>query len=209
MTCADLEILLCDYADGTLTGDQKAAVEEHLAACAACAQLAEDISAVVAFTGKVPPVEPPDELVTRLLFQAPRAGTGAKRAGIRGLLTGWLAPVLQPRFAMGMAMTVLSFSLLARFAGIEERQLSPADLHPVKVWNAVDDRFNRALDQVVKYYDSLRVVYEIQSRLSEWSEEEPPAAPEPPAANSPQSELSPIAPDGQSAGESTEGSEAR
>jgi hypothetical protein len=32
---------------------------------------------------------------------------------------------------MGMAMTVLSLSMLARFAGINVRQLSVADLDPV------------------------------------------------------------------------------
>ena len=28
MNCADIEILLCDYVDGTLRGEQKSAVEE-------------------------------------------------------------------------------------------------------------------------------------------------------------------------------------
>jgi hypothetical protein len=73
---------------------------------------------------------------------------------------------------MGMAMTVLSFSLLARFAGIPERQLSPEDLHPAKVWASLDDRFQRVVDRAVKYYESMRVVYEVQSRLAEWSEED-------------------------------------
>ena len=33
MNCADIEILLCDYVDGTLHGEQKSAVEAHLAGC--------------------------------------------------------------------------------------------------------------------------------------------------------------------------------
>ena len=31
MTCAELEILLCDYVDGTLRGAEKSALESHLA----------------------------------------------------------------------------------------------------------------------------------------------------------------------------------
>ena len=175
MTCADIEILLCDYVDGTLRGDEKAAVEEHLVRCAFCARMAEDAAAAVEFLHKAAPVEPPPELVTRLLYQVPAARERHSQGGLRAWLSRWIGPVLQPRFAMGMAMTVLSFSLVARIAGIPERQLRPSDLHPAKVWAAIEDRAHRVWDRGVKYYESLKVVYEIQSRLSEWTEE--PAAP--------------------------------
>ena len=174
MTCADFEVLLCDYVDGTLEGDQQAAVEQHLATCATCAELARDVSTAVAFTEKAREVDSPDALVTQILYQIPRRRSGRRDAGwFRGLFGRWMEPILQPRFAMGMAMTVLSFSLLAKFAGIPERQLTPEDLHPAKVWASVDDRFHRVVDRVVKYYESMRVVYEVQSRLAEWSEEDP------------------------------------
>jgi hypothetical protein len=172
MTCADLEILLCDYVDGTLGGEQKAAVEKHLAECATCAEMARDAAGAVAFMERVPAVEAPDDLVTRLLFQVPKAHPGLGRGWLLAHLTGWMHPVLQPRFAMGMAMTILSFSLLGKFAGIPDRPLRPSDLQPTMVWAAVDDRLHRTWDGVVKYYESLRLVYEIQSRLSEWTEEE-------------------------------------
>jgi anti-sigma factor RsiW len=38
MNCAETEILICDYLDGTLTTAQKAQVNLHLAGCPACAQ---------------------------------------------------------------------------------------------------------------------------------------------------------------------------
>lgn len=207
MTCADVEILLCDYVDGTLGGDQHAAVEKHLAACAGCAETARDAATAVAFMDRVPQVDPPDELVTRLLFQVPRAPAGLGIGGLRSLLTRWMEPVLQPRFAMGMAMTILSFSLLAKFAGIPDRPLSPADLHPAKVWAAVDDRFHRTYDGLVKYYESLRLVYEIRSRLSEWTEEEQQQEPQPgpvsPGSERPEDR--PVAPGGSfDAGERSE-----
>ena len=73
---------------------------------------------------------------------------------------------------MGMAMTILSFSMLGRFSGIEVRDLKPSDLQPAKVWAAVDDRAHRAWGRAVKYYENLRLVYEVQSRLQEWSEQD-------------------------------------
>ena len=80
--------------------------------------------------------------------------------------------MLQPRFAMGMAMTMLSFAMLGRFAGIEVRQLKPSDLDPVKVCVAAEDRVQRTWERTVKYYENLRVVFEIQTQLKEWTEDQ-------------------------------------
>ena len=71
MNCAELEILICDYVDGTLRSAEKAEVERHLAACPACAELARDSAAAVAFMESAADVEPPPELITRILFDAP------------------------------------------------------------------------------------------------------------------------------------------
>ena len=73
---------------------------------------------------------------------------------------------------MGMAMTILSFSMLGRLAGIEVRQLKPQDLHPASVWAAVDNRVYRTWERAVKYYENLRLVYEVQTRLQEWTGQE-------------------------------------
>jgi hypothetical protein len=40
-------------------------------------------------------------------------------------------------------MTMLSFAMLGRFAGIQVRQLKPADRDPVKVWMAAEDQVHR------------------------------------------------------------------
>ena len=69
MTCAELEILLCDYVDGTLRPEERAALESHLAGCAACARLAADVSGVTAFIETAAIVDPPAELVTRILHR--------------------------------------------------------------------------------------------------------------------------------------------
>jgi anti-sigma factor RsiW len=169
MTCAEFEILLCDYLDGTLDGVRRREVEEHRNGCAACAELARDVAGAVAFMERVAEVEPPPELLTKITFEIP---SGGARRGIRSWLTGWLQPVLQPRVAMGMAMTILSFSMLGRLAGIEVRQLQPSDLYPSNVWAAVDNRVYRTWERAVKYYENLRLVYEVQTRLQEWTRQE-------------------------------------
>lgn len=172
MSCAELEPLICDYVDGALGPAERRQVERHLEACPSCAALARDAAAAVAFMAGAAQVEPPPELLTRLLFQIPsRAAESARpTGGPLAWLGARLRPVLQPRFAMGMAMTILSFSMLGRFAGISPRQLTPADLHPAKIWQALDDRAHRAWDRARKFYLSLRVVYEIQTQLREWSQ---------------------------------------
>ncbi len=179
MTCAELETLLCDYVDGTLAAAGRAAVESHLAVCPACAELARDAAAGAGFLERVAAVDPPPELVTRILFQIP-ARPGGARESLPHAIRRWFEPVMQPRFAMGMAMTILSFAMLGRFSGIKVRQLTAADLKPSAVWTEIDDRAHRTWARAVKYYESLRFVYEIQSRLKEWTEQDsadPGAAP--------------------------------
>jgi hypothetical protein len=180
MTCAELEILLCDYVDGTLHAGERTALESHLSGCAACKQLAEDVAGATAFMGRAAEVNPPAELMTRILHHAPsgrRASieerTSLSASWIKRLFGGFVQSVLQPRYVMGMAMTILSFSMLARFAHIDPRQLRPADLDPVKVWQGIDDRSHRVWDRTMKYYDNLRLVIEVQSRLKEWTDQDP------------------------------------
>jgi len=75
MTCAELEILICDYVDGTLGPDARTMVEQHLAGCRNCAELARDAAVAVGFMERAAEVEAPPELMTRLLFQPPWAST--------------------------------------------------------------------------------------------------------------------------------------
>jgi anti-sigma factor RsiW len=179
MNCAELEILICDYVDGTLPEAQKAVVESHLQECPACAALAHDSAEAVAFMERASDVEPPPELITRILYQAPR-GPAVRSAGERGWLRRLFAPVLQPRFVMSAAMTVLSFSMFTRFVPV--RQLKPSDLRPSEVWASLDDRSHRVWARTVKYYENLKVVYQIQTLLRDWqqqSEDRKPATPAP------------------------------
>lgn len=175
MTCAELEILLADYVDGTLRAEEKLALEAHLASCAECKELASDAAGAVAFVERAASVDAPPELVTRILFEV---SSGPSRAQVkpswtRRIFGKWLEPILQPRYAMGMAMTVLSFAMLGRFTGIH-RPLTAADLDPVKIFMATEDRAQRVWERSVKYYENLRVVFEIQTKLKEWTDDQRP-----------------------------------
>ncbi len=176
MNCADIEILICDYVDGTLAAASKAEVERHLDGCPACAELARDSAAAVAFMERAADVEPPPELITRILFDAPWS-KGKQKSKLREWTGALLSPILQPKFAMGMAMTILSISMLARFV-MPVRQLRPADLRPAEVWNGVASRAEYAWGRTVKFYENLKIVYQIQTTLKEWqqqTEEQKPA----------------------------------
>jgi hypothetical protein len=66
---------------------------------------------------------------------------------------------------MGMAMTVLSFTMLERCTGVKVERVQAADLNPVRVLAGMEDRAVRFKDRLLKYYENLRVVYEVEARL--------------------------------------------
>ncbi|MCC7174930.1 MAG: zf-HC2 domain-containing protein [Bryobacterales bacterium] len=174
MTCNEMEALLCDYVDGTLSPAQRADAERHLEHCTVCSGMARDAAAVVALAARAERVEPPPQLVTRILFDlaAQREKAQDRRRGPLALLRPLLGPMLQPRFAMGMAMTILSLAMLARAVRFDVRQLTLADLDPVRIWRNIDDRAHRGWARTVKFYENLRFVYEIRSRLAELTAEQ-------------------------------------
>jgi hypothetical protein len=67
-------------------------------------------------------------------------------------------------------MTILSFSLLSRFTPIH--QLKASDLEPKAVWVGLENRVLDAWDRTVKFYDNLKFVYQIQTTLREWQQQD-------------------------------------
>ena len=170
MNCAEIEILICDYLDGTLTTAQKAQVNLHLSACPDCEQLARDCAIAVRFIERAEEVAPPPELVTRILFDAPWRKNKSAAHGVRSRLAGWFRPVLQPKFVMGAAMTILSFSIFSQLGPV--RALKPGDLEPKAVWAGLENRVMDAWDRTVKFYDNLKFAYQIQTTLREWQQQD-------------------------------------
>jgi hypothetical protein len=73
---------------------------------------------------------------------------------------------------MGMAMTILSFAMLQRCTGIQVQRIQPADLSPVRIWDGIEDKAIRAKDRAVKYYENIRLVYQIETRLKDLQEQQ-------------------------------------
>ncbi len=168
MNCGEFEILLADYTDGTLEPAGGVALEQHASVCGGCRELLQDVLGARAFLKSAAEVTPPSELITRIAYQAPIGRTRQpfeKQGFFSRLATGWLQPILQPRLVMGMAMTVLSFAMLERCTGVRVQHIQAADLSPLRIWGGVEDKALRVKDRGVKYYENLRWVYEIETRL--------------------------------------------
>jgi hypothetical protein len=160
MNCADVEILVCDYVDGTLAPAAKADVDRHLAECPTCAELARDSAEAVRFIERAADVEPPQELISRILFDPPWHRQRSSRFSTR------FHALLQPRYAMGMALTVLSIAMIMP----KMRNFQPSDLSPAAVWAGIEGRADRLWARTQKYYDNLKFVYQIRATLRDWQQ---------------------------------------
>jgi hypothetical protein len=87
--------------------------------------------------------------------------------------------MLQPRLAMTAAMAFFSIALTLNLTGVHVSQLRASDLKA----SSLKRSFYEADASVVRYYDNLRVVYELESRVRDLQrsndEENAPSAPKP------------------------------
>jgi hypothetical protein len=173
LSCAEFEILLADWIDETLATPAREAEREgfvrHLESCAACKALLEDAGSAVAFMERAADVEVPPALVSKIL-QATNSGWEFKLRGkgVSGWINRTFAPVLRPRVVMGAMLTLVSATMLTRCA--PNHTLTAADLDPVRLWSALDDRTHRIWDRGVKSYESMRLVYEVKNQINDWTE---------------------------------------
>jgi anti-sigma factor RsiW len=172
MTRAQLEALITDYLDGVLGETDAAEFEKYLPLYPDLAELVHDAADAMRLLDQVEAPEPPPALYAQihLSLEAERKNAERKRSSTglwKGLLE-FFAPMLQPRFVMGMAMTVLSISMVGQLTGTRIDQVTAADLKPAAIWSSVEYRAQRVWDRATKYYESLRVVYEMRTRVQEW-----------------------------------------
>jgi hypothetical protein len=76
---------------------------------------------------------------------------------------------------MSFGMIFFSFSLALSAAGVKPADLAKVDLRP----SALRHAYNDAQIKVVKYYDNIRFVYEIESKVRELKRANTPAEPTP------------------------------
>lgn len=172
MTRAQLEALIADYLDGVLNETDAAEFEKYLPLYPDLVELVHDAGEGMRLLSDVATPEPPPALYARLQLSLDDARRSANRkkstSGLFAGLAAFFAPVLQPRFVMGMAMTVLSISMVGQLTGTRIDQVTAADLRPTAIWSSVEYRAQRVWDRATKYYESLRVVYEMRTRVQEW-----------------------------------------
>ncbi|MCW5966225.1 MAG: hypothetical protein KIT83_19460 [Bryobacterales bacterium] len=175
MTRAELEAKIADYLDGTLAETEVAAFEQYLPLYPDLAELVQDAGEAMEMLKQVDAPEPPPAFYARLEIAMTEARRSTRRetrnAGIFTSLAAFFAPMLQPRFVMGMAMTILSVSMIGQLTGTRIDQVSASDLKPAAIWSAVGYRAERVWDRATKYYESLRVVYEMRTRVQEWTDQ--------------------------------------
>jgi hypothetical protein len=189
--CSEFEALLMDALEGQLSGARKESFEAHRRGCAICGPMFADVQAGQIWLRSLEAVEPPPHLVHNIL--AATSGVLSTRlaespAGARAVPFGervrewwdsWFAPatafVRQPRFVMSFGMIFFSFSLALNAAGVKAADVAKIDLRPAALRHA----YNDAQIRVVKYYDNIRFVYEIESKVRELKRATTPAEPGP------------------------------
>lgn len=190
LTCTQAEAMLLDAADGVLLPEDETHFRLHLADCTACEKLYADIQKGSAWMGmlKDDPPTPPEGLVDQIVLRT------SGDEGLRGALVAQVAhnaslfggsqgakvipfrvpeprtrwarmvhTVVQPRFAMTAAMAFFSIALTMNLFGVHVTALHASDLKPANIRRG----FWNANNSVVRYYDNLRVVYELESRVRE------------------------------------------
>jgi len=190
MECAEFDALVSDALEGLLSPARMESFEAHRRACELCGPMFTEVQAGQRWLRSLEAVEPPVHLVHNIL--AATSGVVSTRAqaaaGVRTTPFGerlrerWdsiFAPVTafvrQPRFVMSFGMIFYSFSLALSVAGVRPADVAKIDLRP----SALRHAYNDAEIKVVKYYDNIRFVYEIESKLRELKRATAPAEPAP------------------------------
>jgi hypothetical protein len=181
MDCTQFETLLSEALDGSLSEPVLAGFKAHAAACADCGPMLAAARAGMNWLKSLPEVEPPRNLVRNILIatSGAEAVVPARKAASTSpwqqRLRGWaqpLAPVFsvlaQPRLALSLAMAFFSLTVLLNVAGLHLSGLRASDLRPSAIEGNLTRAYNEATARAVKYYENIRLVYEIESRVREF-----------------------------------------
>lgn len=174
MQCVEFDALLADALDGTLGGTNRIRFDAHRASCKVCASMFEETQAGLSWLQALPEVDPPAGFAERVLLAT--SGMQAKAeaeqpAGWWNQLRDFVAQgfrpvwttVMQPRFAMSFGMAFFSITLILNVAGVKMSSLRAIDLRP----SALVRTYYEASGRVVKYYENIRFVYELETRVRE------------------------------------------
>src|ERR1017187_8298650 len=179
--CGQWETLRADALDGLLQPKDEATFTSHMAICPACTALFEEARRGrewLEFLSSEPEV--PEGLLDKIL-----AATGPGQVAGYGLVTGggnvvvmppaWQRPgfmgrvrrFAEPRLLMTAAMAFFSIALTLNLTGVHLSALRLSDLRPTAVRSFMERRLTMASTPIIRYYDHLRFVYEVETRMRE------------------------------------------
>lgn len=186
--CSEFEALLSDALDGRLSGANKERFDAHKRGCPLCGPLFADAQAGQKWLLEIEEIDPPVNLVHNILVatsgvastrtqEAPGKASLGER--VREWWDSFFTPtarfVRQPRFVMSFGMIFFSFSLALSAAGVKASDVAKIDLRP----SALRLSYHKAQGRVVNFYENIRFVYEIESRVREFKRATTPAEPGP------------------------------
>ncbi|HEY2860056.1 MAG TPA: zf-HC2 domain-containing protein [Terracidiphilus sp.] len=189
--CGQWETLLADALDGMLRPEDESTFSTHMASCAACTALFEEARRGrewLDFLSAEPEV--PAGLLDKILAQTgpgqaagfgittDGAGTAVIAAGVplrkqatpawqKPGFMGYIRRFAEPRLMMTAAMAFFSIALTLNMTGVRISSLRFADLKPSSIRSYMQRQITVAYTPIVRYYDHLRLVYEVQSRVRE------------------------------------------
>ena len=187
MQCNEFDLLLADALDGVLTGSGLDRFQAHARVCKACGPLLAEAEAGRNWLKGLTEVEPPVSLVANILASTTGVDTQRLRATVRSpqpqiswwervqasLLEPIWVTVRQPRFAMSFGMAFFALSVGLTVAGVKPADLRQISLRP----SAIRHTYYNTQARVVRYYENVRIVYEVESRVREIKRNVAPAEP--------------------------------
>jgi hypothetical protein len=179
LQCEEWEALLVDALDETLRAEDTADFTAHGKDCPMCAEMlakAKQGREWMIFLHEEPPV--PADLVSRILDRT--SGASLPQLAVAGAAQAIPQPMAHfttrrtfrdARMLMTAAMAFFSFALTLTLAlnmiGIRLDTLRMADLKPSSLQTTIARGFYSTKKQMVSYYENIRLVYEVESKMRE------------------------------------------
>lgn len=182
--CGQWETLLVDALDGLLRPEDEAVFSNHMATCSACAAMFEE-----ARRGRewleflAPEPEVPAYLLDKILVETGHGRLDTRNLAVAGgpadnvvtMPPVWQRPgfaarmrrFAEPRLMMTAAMAFFSIALTLSMTGVRFSKISISDLRPNAVRSQLEKRITMTSTPIIRYYDHLRFVYEVESRMKE------------------------------------------
>jgi hypothetical protein len=178
--CGHWETLLADALDGLLRPEDEATFSSHMAVCPACTALFEEAQRGREWLEFLSPEpEVPEGLLDKILSQTgpahPAEYNLATASNVLPMTPAWQRPGMvarvrrfaEPRLLMTAAMAFFSIALTLNMTGVRLTDFRLSNLRPTAVRSFMERRLTMASTPIIRYYDHLRLVYEVESRMRE------------------------------------------